>query len=169
MTTQPPSPEGSAAAMSPRPPGVPLWMLILLGVAVIICGLIIIMRVAAPLLGLIAPPDAPIFPQSVLLERRNEQVGVDEYLYEVEESACTVLAWYEEQGGMCRMSPGASCGGTFLPPQGQVYSVGYCYGSQPFGDFAAHWEVWISAGYNSEDSVTHFLLAREIDWINQDD
>ncbi|MBN1963936.1 MAG: hypothetical protein JW910_04785 [Anaerolineae bacterium] len=160
---------GQAASSRPVRSPVPLWVLVALALAVVVCGAVIIARVAAPLVGLISPPDVPVFPESVLIEQRTEQVGVDEYLYAVDATGCDVYAWYEIQADLCRQTPGSGCSGTTLPPQDQVYSVGYCQGGEPFGDFSADWEVWISAGYNDDGDMTHYLLVREIDWINQDE
>lgn len=151
--------------------GVPLWAVIVIAAAALLFGGLIIVRVAAPLAGLLNPADPPFFQPAALLEHRAITNGVDEWLYGTDESPCAVYVWYEAQADYCRPSPHINCSSAesaFSPAQDEVFSVGYCYGTVPFGDFTADWEIYISAGYNDADGQTRYLIAREVDWINQD-
>ena len=151
------------------PPRFPVWLAVVAGLAVLVCGGLVIARIAAPLAGLLAPADPPFFSPARLLERRMPETGVDEWLYATEASGCEVYDWYAARADVCRLNPGVSCAPDETDPaETGSFSVGYCQGSKPFGDFAADWEIYISDGYNDENGRTRFLIAREIDWINAD-
>lgn len=158
-----------AAPPSPpsKKPGLPLWLGIMAGIAAVIFGIVVVIQIATPLAGMIAPADPPFFEPATLLTHENSGTGIDEWLFETGAAGCEVYEWYNERAEFCRLTPGSGCAGTDLFQHDNSYSVAYCQGSVPFGDFAADWEIYIATGYNEEER-TRFRLAREVDWINQD-
>ena len=159
----PPSEESA----SPR--SFPLRVAIGAGIVVLIAAALIISRVAGPLAGLLAPGDPPFFEPATLIEHRVLESGVDEWLFATAVSGCEVFEWYAARATLVSLNPSVDCAVSDIDPtHDDVYSIGYCQGSEPFGDFAADWEIYISDGYNDGDGRTRFLLAREVDWINQD-
>jgi hypothetical protein len=146
--------------------GFPLWVGILAGVAAVLLGIIVVVQIATPLAGLVAPVDPPFFDPAVLLEHENAEMGVDEWLFATDASGCEVYLWYAARADYCRVTPGSGCGGQLLFEYDRSYNVAYCVGSQPFGEFTANWEIFISTGYN-EERPTRFRIARDVDWINE--
>lgn len=156
-STTPPGPAG----------GFPLWGAVAVGVAALGFAVLVIARIAVPLAGLLRPAEPPLFEPATLLEHRVPDTGVDEWLYATSVSGCEVYRWYAERAAFCRVSPGAGCASQETDPdQNGEYGVGYCQGSEPFGGFAAHWEIFISEGYNEDSGRTRFLIVREIDWMS---
>ncbi len=166
------SPQPDNPVSKPRPSGqggIPLWAVVLLGIAALVFAAVVIVQVAAPLAGLLAPAEPPVFMPSTLIEHRAQDNGVDEWIYASEASGCEVYRWYQEQADLCRPNPTINCQAEESDPMhAGTYNIGYCQGSEPFGDFASDWEIFISDGYNEDEMRTRFLLAREVDWINQD-
>ncbi len=166
----PPEPEQASppAAQTASGSGIPLWLALVGGVAALVFAVVVIGQIASPLAGLLAPAEPPFFQPATLLEHRRIDNGVDEWLYATDAPGCEVYAWYQERAEFCRPSPGVTC---VAGDSGRVgdaeYSIGYCQGSEPFGSFAADWEIYISDGYNEGDMRTRFLIAREVDWLNQ--
>ncbi len=155
-STTPPGPAG----------GFPPWATVAFGLAALVFAVLVIARIAVPLAGLLGPAEPPLFEPATLLERRAPDAGVDEWLYATSASGCEVYRWYAQRAAFCRASPDAGCASQETDPdQNGEYGVGYCQGSEPFGDFAARWEIFISAGYNEDSGRTRFLIVREIDWM----
>jgi hypothetical protein len=165
MTTEPVSPPQSET----EDQGLPLGVWIGIGVGALVLAVLVIVRVASPLAALLFPAEPPFFAPASLIEHRTPYASVDEWLYASDVSGCEIYDWYYERATSCTPSMASSCDGSgFLPSQDGSYSVGYCYGRELFGDFAADWEIYISDGYNDAAGRARFLIAREIDWINQD-
>jgi len=150
--------------IQPRRPG---WLVLVIGVAAVGFAALVIALVAGPLAGLLGPADPPFFSPATLVEHRNPQYGVDEWLYASDQPGCEVYLWYKAQpGATCRPSPVNPCvEGQSAPLQDDTYSVGYCQGHVPFGEFTSDWEIYISDGYNGSDGRTQYLLAREVNWL----
>lgn len=158
-----------SALSTPEEParrGRPPWVVLALGVAAVAFAALVIVLVASPLAGLISPADPPFFAPATMLEHRNPQYGVDEWLYATNLSGCEVYLWYKAQATSCRPSAASACvEGQSSPLQSETYSVGYCQGHVPFGEFTSDWEIYISDGYNGSDGRTRYLLAREVNWL----
>lgn len=156
-------------ASNPEEPGRrnrPSWLVVVIGVAALILAALVISQVASPLAGLISPADPPFFAPATLVEHRNPQYGVDEWVFASELSGCEVYAWYEARATYCRPDPLNSCEDAQSSPlQSGTYSVGYCQGHVPFGEFTSDWEIYISDGYNGPDGRTRYLIAREVNWL----
>jgi hypothetical protein len=152
-----------------RKRALPSWVAIAAGIAALIFAVVVISNVAAPLAGLIAPADPPLFQPAALIEHRDLGDGEEEWLYASTATGCDVYLWYAERAEYCRPVPESNCDATISQATdsvaGSEQSIGYCQGSVPFGDFATNWEIYISDGYTGEDGRTRFLIAREIDWM----
>ena len=161
-------PEGAVPEAQGRR-GRPAWWVLAIGVAAVGVAVLVIAAVAPSLAGLISPAGPPVFQPSTLLEHRNSEYGVDEWRYATNLSGCEVYQWYQAQADSCHTSPLVNCqaaeASQSAPLQSETYSVGYCQGHVPFGDFTSDWEIYISDGYNEPDGRTHYLIAREVDWL----
>ena len=159
-------PESPEPSPEPAGRGRPPWLVLAIGVGAVVVAAILIARVASPLAGLISPADPPFFQPATLVEHRNPEYGVDEWLYATDLSGCDVYAWYEAQADSCRPAPINRCQEAQSSPlQSGTYSVGYCQGHVSFGEFTSDWEIYISGGYNEPDGNTRYLIAREVDWL----
>jgi hypothetical protein len=149
--------------------GIPLWLAVAVAVAVVIVAILIISRIVGPLAALLSPAEPPFFAPATLLEHREQGYGAGEWLYATEASGCDVYDWYNERATLCTLAPLVDCrpDSSVLPPLEGAYSVGYCQGSVPFGEFSLDWDIFIHDGYNDADGRTRFLLTGEVDWISQ--
>ncbi len=162
--------EPGDAERGPGSGGLPLWLIVAVGVGSLAVAAAIIAAVAGPLAGLVSPPDPPIFEPARLVEHRGVAYGVDEWDYSSEATGCEIYAWYQTQAESCALEPLVSCpSGRTDPAQGGASGVGYCQGTITFGEFSANWKVSISDGYNTGDGRTHFSIAREVNWMPRPD
>lgn len=143
-----------------------LWIAVAVGAAAVVFAFIVISQVGPALSGLLNPPLPPAFTPSTLVEERDLGNGEQEWHYATESPGCDVYAWYAERADFCRLSPGTGCAGGDQHEHNTAYSIAYCTGHTDFGDFIANWEVYIHDGYN-EPARSQFLIARTIDWMNQ--
>jgi hypothetical protein len=144
------------------------WRVLIIGAAAVILAIVIGTQVVGVLYSILFPPGPPLPQGMKLISHQNIDYGVDEWIYGTDEDACKIVAFYQNAGGQCRVSP-VSCGPTppsdgadgGIPTIGE--SVGRCEGQSPFSIFAMKWEAIIGTGYPS-GGRTQFRLRREVYW-----
>lgn len=156
--------EAEAAASTPQEPLLRRRMMLLVGGVVLVASLVIGVQLVAIIYGLVFPPEAPLPPDVVQLEHDNLAYGVDEWVYGTPFTACSVVAFFTQEGGTCTITPG-QCGTPGTVPQGQsTQNVATCRAVVHFSIFTMEWETTIAGGYRSE-LQTRFTLRREVFWV----
>jgi hypothetical protein len=161
MTPQAESPETAA----PRRRGGLLP--ILAAVAIFVVGLFLASQFIGVLYGLVFPASPPL-PEGVTeLERVNEAYGVDEWVYSSSQDACSVVRFYQDNGGSCQIAPNTCDAGVVesIPPAPGT-NVAQCQGDVTFSIFAMRWHSNIATGYRDGDP-TRFRLSREVFWTGE--
>jgi hypothetical protein len=161
-TGSPDSPEGAPRDI------VVSWRLLIIGAVAVILAIVIGTQVIGVLYSILFPPGPPLPQDMKLISHQNIDYGVDEWIYGTDEDACKIVAFYQNAGGQCRVSP-VSCGPASssdggdggIPTIGE--NVGRCVGQSQFSIFALKWEAIIGTGYTS-DGRTQFRLRREVYW-----
>lgn len=116
------------------------------------------------LYGLVFPAKAPVPSNVTELEYSSEAYGVDQWLYSTSEDACVLVRFFENNGGVCNVSPDI-CSGGFIGsgPFSPSTNVAQCTGDVTFSIFAMRWRSNIATGYSDGDP-TRFQLGREVYW-----
>lgn len=124
-------------------------------------------QVIGVLYNIVFPPPPPRPDGVVELERVNEAHGVDTWQYATAQDACSVMRFYESEGGTCNYAPDR-CEGGFVDLSTVVAgdNVGQCEGTANFSIFALQWEAVIATGY-SDENPTRFRLSREVFWTGE--
>lgn len=164
-TNKPGSPSSADDAARPGRRFLP-WQVILLGGAALALAVLIGTQVIGVLYSILAPPSPPLPEGARLLSHTGFDYGVDDWLYGTDERACTVARFYQEQGGVCRVSVGDCEGDSSMrlgPAPAEPQNVARCVGEVYFSIFAMRWEVTIASGYE-KDGQTRFSLSREVFW-----
>jgi len=140
--------------------------LLLLVLAMLVAGSLAIGFQAFGILYSIALPPAPPLPDDVIEVRHdNIDYGVDDWLYRSSSDACDIVAFYESQGGECRLVPNQCVGDDGAVSYSRSsQQVATCIGEVEFSIFAYRWEANIATGYQQEDGQTQFNLLREVFW-----
>lgn len=135
----------------------------LLGLAALALAVFIGTQVLSVLYGIVAPPLPPVPSDADEVSYTSIGYGVDEWVYSVPQHPCDMVAYYEAQGGQCRLAP-YKC--TMLSTPGDVPTtdemVARCGGSIRFSIFVMDWRVFLS----EEGEATTLEVAREVNWIS---
>jgi hypothetical protein len=140
----------------------PLWS-ILVALVVLIGAVILGVRVAAVLFGLVFPPDPPRPPDRVELSHTSPEYGVNDWRYETPATPCEVIAFYEDAGSTCVQMGDFCADGRYTPPTFAVETLAECTGVEPFSIFALRWTATIDPRYGG-DVTTTFRLFSEVLW-----
>ncbi len=134
----------------------------LLGLAALALALFIGTQVIGVLYGIVAPPLPPVPPDAQEIGHTNIGYGVDEWVYSVAQPPCDLIAFYQAEGGTCRILP-YQCGALSTP--GDVPAademVARCGGSIRFSIFVMDWRVFLS----EDGDAAKVELSREVNWI----
>jgi hypothetical protein len=145
------------------------WRLLIIGAIAIILALVIGTQVIGVLYSILFPMGPPLPTDTKLLSHKNIDYGVDEWVYGTDEDACKIVAFYQNAGGQCRISP-TWCGESQTDASSGVPTIGEnvarCQGQSTFSIFALSWDAIIGTGYPS-DGKTQFRLRREVFWTGQ--
>lgn len=142
------------------------WQVMLLGGAALALAVLIGTQVIGVLYSIIAPPSPPLPEGAHLLSHTGLDYGVDDWLYGTDENACAVARFFQDRGGVCRVTVGECEGDSsrlLEPAPAEPQHVAQCVGEVYFSIFAMRWEVTIASGYE-KDGQTHFGLSREVFW-----
>jgi hypothetical protein len=137
---------------------------LLLAVGAVALALFVGTQVIGVLYTIIFPPPPPR-PEGVIeLDHVNEAHGVDVWQYASSEDACSIIRFYEREGGTCNYAPDR-CEEGFVDLSSVVpgENAGQCTGTLDFSIFALRWEAVIATGYRDENP-TRFRLSREVFW-----
>jgi hypothetical protein len=134
----------------------------LLGLAALAMAIFIGTRVLGVLYGIVSPPLPPVPPAAEEVSYTSIGYGVDEWVYNVELPPCELVAFYEAQGGTCRILP-YQCGSMFAPEDTNPLDemVARCGGSIRFSIFVMDWRVFLS----ERGDGAKVELSREVNWI----
>ena len=148
------------------------WKIIILGIVALVLAVVIATQVLGVLYVILFPPQPPLPADVSLVRHTNTDYGVDEWLYNSSQSACTVMKFYVEKNGQCRIAP-LQCEGdnptydkTLPGVSAFSQNVARCTGETKVSIFAMRWEVDIATG-PSPDVPTQFSLTREVFWTGQ--
>jgi hypothetical protein len=113
------------------------------------------------------PPLPPLPPDITLIEHIPRDHGVDQWLYRSAEAACSVVVFYQSEGGICSLWS-LDCAGVennaAVPfDEDTPNLMGRCIGDESFSIFALRWDVKITADAAS-DVRTQFWISREVSW-----
>lgn len=142
----------------------PIYLIGLVGVLLVF--LVIGFQAFGILYSIVFPPSPPL--PSDITEVRHTPVdhGVDEWVYQTEQDACGVVAFYIDIGGICQFPTGAcendAADDIRISSSGE--HVATCVGESTFNMFAYRWEANIADSYQSDAGGTVFSLLREVFW-----
>lgn len=153
----------TAQAEAPRRRGISSWWLIVLAVVIVVL-LAVVGGQAVGVLAVIAFPPAPPLPPNVNeLAHTNQDYGVDEWLYALDQDACQVTVFYQGQSGTCEMASTACSQADGTPSGGSGEQVATCSGVYPISVFALRWQAVIMVG-SAENQDTRLRITREMLW-----
>jgi hypothetical protein len=134
----------------------------LLGLAALVLAAFIGTQVLGVLYGIVSPPQPPVPADAQEVGYTSIGYGVDEWLYNVAQPPCELVAFYEAQGGTCRILP-YQCSLTSslsdVTPTDEM--VARCGGSVRFSIFVMDWRVFLS----EQGDGAKVELSREVNWI----
>jgi hypothetical protein len=146
--------------------GIPLWIPIIGLFLVFIIAVVVGIRVLPTLSALVMPP-SPRLPDGVVKALQEEQkgAGLDEFVYGSTMSGCQIAQFYQDWLKECVYDPGITCRNGQLEqatvPTDNTYHVARCQGYQSIGMGRFMWTVYISSGYQQENT-TVFRVIREV-------
>ncbi len=153
MTTETPQPN-STPEPTKKERHVPGWALVVALVVAVAFGALVVVRVAAPLHGLLFPLRAPVPEDVQEIEHGTSERGEMKYwIYRTSQDGRTIAQFYEQHDSACRYSA--------RPPEvreGEAYNVAYCYGYEDGVVRSVAWEVFIAEGYSADEGPTIFRL-----------
>lgn len=143
----------------------PSLLLVVVSLVLVAVALFVASQIIGVLWALVFPALPPVPPGVTELEYEAEVYGVDSWLYGTSDDACTIVTYYEEAGGNCRVAPGiCEEDAERIDPRSRGENAGRCTGRTEFSLFQMSWEANIATGYEGEHS-THFRVSREVFWI----
>ena len=149
--TQPSAPPSKNAPEGRR---VPRWALVVALALAVAFGALVVVRVAAPLHGLLFPLRAPVPEEAQEVEHGTTERGeMDYWIYRTDQSGRAVAQFYEQQGSTCRYAARPIEIRKDVP-----YNVAYCYGYEDGVVRSVAWEVFIAEGYPENEGPTIFRL-----------
>ncbi|GAB1421957.1 hypothetical protein MASR2M15_21590 [Anaerolineales bacterium] len=138
-----------------------IFIFLLIGIGVVV-AILIAFPVISVLLAIIFPPMPPLPEQAQEVRYENFGYGVDDWLFDVADDACSSLAVYASSDGDCTIEEGI-CDASlrqsrFTPDE----HVGQCSGVINFSIFALRWDAVIA----NDDTEGHsrLRLTREVFW-----
>lgn len=137
------------------------WVALLGMVGVLLCGALVM---GVQLIGLfysvLWPPIPPRPPDITELQYESRAYGVDTWHYGSAASACDIMRFYADAGGVCQRLSSCYDGDT------RLHYGATCRGELAFSQFLMRWRMEIG---DSRDSAytTRFTLSREIFWGGQ--
>ncbi len=144
----------SATETSTETRRVPGWALAVALAVAVAFGALVVVRVAAPLHGLLFPLRAPVPSDVEEIEQGTSERGSMKYwIYRTSRDGKSVAQFYEEQGSTCRYSARP-----IEIREGEPYNVAYCYGYKDGVVQSVAWEVFIAEGYPEEEGPTIFRV-----------
>lgn len=146
---------------------VPVGLLIL-GIIAVGLALVIGSQVIGVLYSIFFPPSPPLPKNVTEISHDNPTYGADDWLYNAVDKPCDVVAYYQSQGGNCRIAPlwcadEREADSTQSGHDSRHQNVARCTGNESFSIFSMHWQVTIATG-DSEQFPTLFRLNREVYW-----
>lgn len=138
------------------------WTILILGVVGLLLAFYIGSQVLGVLVGILFPPTPPLLSNLTLVSHQSDGHGVDEWVYDFDQSPCEVVAFYQSNGGTCEVTPDycqlSDGDSVHMPDQ----PVATCSGESTFSIFAMRWDAIIETGATPEQ--TRFRLSREVFW-----
>lgn len=128
----------------------------MLGVAGLLLAFYIGSQVLGVLVGILFPPTPPLLSNLTLVSHQNDGHGVDAWVYDVAQSPCEVVIFYQSSGGTCEVAP------DYCQQSNNIPSVVICSGEVTFSIFAMRWDAVIDPGATSDQ--TRLRLSREVFW-----
>jgi len=142
----------------------PLLTLGALGLA-IAAAFVIGVQFISILYAILFPPLPPLIEGATLVSSTQHDYGVDDWVYTVDQEACSVAEYYIEQGGSCDITP-MLCGEISIDIPRINQHIARCIGDVRFSIFAMRWRTLISTGDLGEPQ-TIFRLSREVFWTGE--
>lgn len=146
--------------------GLPVWIPLVALIVMFVFAVFVGSLICPVLSALVFPPEPPLPPGEVqVLEPQQSQgVGRDEWLFSTNQSACSVLRYYQDRIGGCNLDPEVPCSAGdegVRPRDGASYPVGVCQGIQSIGALRLVWTIRIGGGYEPPHT-TRFRITREV-------
>lgn len=142
----------------------PVLTLLALGLA-ILAAFAVGVQIISVLYAVLFPPLPPLIDGAELISSTNHDYGVDDWVYSIDQDACSVAEYYVEQGGTCSITP-MLCGEISIDVPRFNQHIARCTGDVRFSIFAMRWRTLISTGDQGEPQ-TIFRLSREVFWTGE--
>lgn len=142
--------------------------LLVLGIITVGLAVIIGSQVIGVLYSILFPPLPPLPSSLAEISHDNPTYGADDWLYNAADKPCQVVAFYQSQGGDCRVAP-LWCGdereadSTQSGLDSRHQNVARCTGNVSFSIFNMRWQATIATG-DSPRYPTLFRLNRVVFW-----
>jgi hypothetical protein len=152
------------AAVKPEAPvrrlGNRSFLIIGLVLGMVVVALYIGTQVIGVLLGIAMPPSPPVPNNATEVSHISDEYGVDRWEYIVSSEVCSVVSFYESNGGVCSVAQ-PHCGSDDVIEL-EPHAVAQCTGEDAFSIFSMHWSVVI---YHNSAEESYIDLSREVFWI----
>lgn len=135
------------------------WIWIVAALLITILALYIGIQVIGVLYGMVMPPLPPLPGSAVETSHVSRDYGVDQWSYTTTTDACSVVQFYETNGGVCSVAQGQCNRADGEPVEWPL--LAQCTGRRGFSIFSMDWRARIYA----EDTGTRLEVEREIFWI----
>lgn len=135
-------------------------------VGVLLVFLVIGFQAFGILYSIVFPPMPPLPENMIEVRYTAVDHGVDEWLYQTDQSACDVVQYYQDVGGVCYF-PSEGC---ISKPADEIrfsssgVHVATCIGTEQFNMFVYRWEANIADSYQADAGGTKFTVLREVFW-----
>ncbi|MBZ0277769.1 MAG: hypothetical protein K8I60_16605, partial [Anaerolineae bacterium] len=104
-----------------------------------------------------------LLPNATELAHTNQDYGVDEWLYALDQDACQVAVFYQGQDGTCEMASTACEQTDGVPSGSSGEQIATCSGVYPISVFALRWQAVIMVG-SADNQDTRMRITREMLW-----